>query len=333
MNSETATLSPPLPAKTSHLAIAFIVLYFVWGSTYLGMSIAAKSMPPLLMSSIRFIIAGSFFFAVLRLLGTPSPSKQQWKSALISGLLLFLGGNGLISIALLVVPSGITALLVTITPVWMTAIPWLAGRTERPRLIVVLGIILGFSGVAILIGTPSSFTHSAELYYYLVIVILATILWALGSLAAKAMPLPPSPWMSSAAQMLCGGIGLGLAGFATGEKFIVSEVSVRSWYALIYLTAIGSIAGFGAYVFLLKNTTMARVSTYAFVNPIVAVILGYFIADEPITSHTVVAGAFIIIAVILILRKAPAQIVKQSAVSPTPDAAIPGEVNIAKTTK
>jgi drug/metabolite transporter (DMT)-like permease len=264
------------------------------------------------MSGARFIIAGTFFYVLLRLAGTPPPNKRQWQSAFISGLLLFLGGNGLICWALLVVPSSIVALLVTITPLWMTLLPWFAGRTERPRLVVFIGILLGFSGIVLLIGAPSTFSHQPSIYLHLSVIVVATILWAAGSLAAKAMPLPASPWMSSAAQMLCGGVALTAVGFAFGERVEVEVITMQSWMAFIYLTMIGSIAGFGTYVFLLNNTTMARVSTYAFVNPIVAVALGYFIADEPIGPRTVMAGALIIIAVVLILYRAPVPTLRAS---------------------
>jgi drug/metabolite transporter (DMT)-like permease len=147
---------------------------------------------------------------------------------------------------------------------------------------------------------------------HLSVIVVATILWAAGSLAAKAMPLPASPWMSSAAQMLCGGVALTAVGFAFGERVEVEVITMQSWMAFIYLTMIGSIAGFGTYVFLLNNTTMARVSTYTFVNPIVAVALGYFIADEPIGPRTVMAGALIIIAVVLILYRAPVPTLRAS---------------------
>ncbi len=310
----TAPLTDKISAPITQVACAFFLIYVVWGSTYLGMAIAIESMPPLLMGAGRFIIAGAIFYLVLRLSGTPAPTAQHWRSASVSGLLLFLGGNGLVCWAEHVVPSGIAALIVAITPLWMNVLPWALGRTERPTSRVFLGIALGFGGVVMLIGTPSAVADQQTLYLSMGAIILASFLWACGSLAAKALPLPESPWMSAAAQMLCGGIGMGAAGLLFGEHVDIAAVTVRAWTAFIYLTGIGSIVGFGAYIYLLKHSTMARVSTYAFVNPIVAVALGWLIANEPIGPRTIFAGALIIFAVILILK--PAMVPKMQTANP-----------------
>ena len=182
----TAPVTDKISAPITQVAFAFFLIYVVWGSTYLGMAIAIESMPPLLMGAGRFIIAGAIFYLVLRLSGTPAPTAQHWRSASMSGLLLFLGGNGLVCWAEHVVPSGIAALIVAITPLWMTVLPWALGKTERPTSRVFLGIALGIGGVAILIGAPSTVADQLTLYLSMGAIVLASFLWACGSLAAKA---------------------------------------------------------------------------------------------------------------------------------------------------
>jgi drug/metabolite transporter (DMT)-like permease len=245
-------------------------------------------------------------YVVLRLSGSPAPQKREWASACVSGGLLFLGGNGLVCWAEKIVPSGITALLIAMTPLWMTLFPWLAGHTARPSRIIFFALSLGIAGVGLLI---SGNLHSAHHHHYLlgvVVIIIASISWAAGSFAAKSMPLPTSPWMSSALQMIGGGLLLTLASISMQESWDISAISTRAWWSFAYLVIIGSLVGFGAYVYLLKHTTMARVSTYAFVNPMVAVLLGWWFIDEKITLHVLAAGILILSAVIIILRQAPA---------------------------
>jgi drug/metabolite transporter (DMT)-like permease len=298
-------------APTSHLVIAFAALYLIWGSTYLGMAIAIETIPPFLMAAVRFAVAGGMLFTVRRLLGDPWPSAREWRSAAIVGSLLFVGGNGMVCWGQHWVPSGIAALLVTTTPFWMTMLPWFAGRSPRPTLVVMSGIALGLIGVGILVAAPVSNGHggaapTAMLITGSLAIVGASLSWALGSLWSKALPLPAIPWMSSATQMLCGAAGLTLAALVSGEATSVdlAAISLRSWVALAYLIVVGAILGFGAYVYLLRHTTMARVSTYAFVNPVVAVVLGWLVLDEPLNGRTVIAGALIIAAVVLILRRA-----------------------------
>lgn len=301
-------MNAPLPSATTtptaHLVIAFAVLYLVWGSTYLGMAVAIETMPPLAMAAVRFAIAGTVLLVVLRIAGVAAPTPAQWRSAAVTGGLLFLGGNGLVCWAQQTVPTGITALLIGVTPLWMTLLPWMARRSSRPRMLVLVGIALGIGGVAVLVGAPDEVGTSTALISAMLLLVLATLSWALGSLSARVLPLPASPWMSSAAQMVCGAVGLGLGSLVMGEHLHLESVSLRSWVAFTYLVLVGSIMGFGAYVYLLQRTTMAKVSTYAFVNPVVAVVLGWLVLGEPVTLRTLVAGALIIAAVVLILRPA-----------------------------
>lgn len=308
MTAPLSTTSMP-PVSTASLVIAFAVIYVVWGSTYLGMAIAIETMPPFLMAAVRFIIAGTLLIAVRRWLGDALPTRRQWGSAAVIGLLLFLGGNGAVAWAQHWVPSSIAALLITTTPFWMTMLPWVTGYSSRPPLVALGGIALGLGGVALLVGAPMGGAPTTQMMIGSFTIVAAALSWALGSLASKRLPLPGSPWMSAGAQMVCGALGLAIASVVSGEvtRVDVAAISLRSWLALAYLTFIGAIVGFSAYVYLLRHTTMARVSTYAFVNPVVAVILGWLVLSEPLSGRTVFAGALIIVAVMLILRPTAAR--------------------------
>lgn len=309
MNVPLATRTPSAP--TSHLVVAFAAIYLVWGSTYLGMAIAIETMPPFLMAAVRFLIAGALLIAVRRWLGDALPTRRQWGSAAIVGSLLFLGGNGAVAWAQHWVPSGIAALLITTTPFWMTILPWLVGRAPRPTPLVLGGIALGLVGVALLIGMPVTGQGNASTTQVVVgsvAIVAAALSWAIGSLWSKHLPMPGTPWMSASAQMVCGALGLALASIVSGEpgRLDLGTISLRSWLALAYLILIGAIVGFTAYVYLLRHTSMAKVSTYAFVNPVVAVVLGWLVLDEQLGARTLVAGALIVIAVMLLLRAGPA---------------------------
>ena len=302
-----APVPPPPTAvrpSTAHLASAFAALYLVWGSTYLGMAIAVTTMPPFLMASARFLAAGVLLYAGCRLAGSPSPTLTQWRSAMIVGTLLFIGGNGVVSWSLHWVPSGVTALLIAGTPLWMAILPWLAGKAPRPRASSFIGIGLGVAGVGLLLGLPTGTAPSTMLLVAMLAVVGSSVLWATGSLASQALPAPSSPWMACAMQMLCGSVGLALVSALAGEPahFDPGAVSLRSWLAFVYLVLIGAIVGFGAFVYLLRWTTPAQASTYAFVNPLVAVALGWLFADEQITTATLLATALIVAAVVVILR-------------------------------
>jgi drug/metabolite transporter (DMT)-like permease len=261
-------------------------------------------MPPFLMAAVRFIIAGTVLIVVRRWLGDAWPTRRQWGSAAIVGSLLFLGGNGAVAWAQHWVPSGIAALLITTTPFWMTMVPWALGHSPRPGLWALAGISIGLVGVALLVGAPVGTAPTTQMIIGSLTIVAAALSWAIGSLCSKRLPMPASPWMTAGAQMVCGSLGLGLAALVSGEvtHVDVAAISLRSWLALAYLIFIGAILGFSAYVYLLKHSTMARVSTYAFVNPVVAVLLGWLIAGEPIGPLTLLAGALIVTAVVLILR-------------------------------
>jgi drug/metabolite transporter (DMT)-like permease len=283
------------------LGLAFACIYVIWGSTYLGILVAIETLPPLLMAGIRFLIAGSILYGWLLIRGTARrASWEQWRAAAILGTLFFLGGNGGVSWAEQRVPSGIAALLVATIPFWLVTIDWARGG-EKPTARIGLGMLAGFAGVALLVGGhgPGAGVDPIGV----LVITVAEICWAYGSVISRRLPHPGSHLQSGAMQMLAGGVALCLAGLLTGEgaRFHPTAVSTRSLLAVAYLVFAGSIVAFSAYNWLLQATTPARVGTYAFVNPVVAVFLGWALAGEPIGPYTLIAGAFILTGVVLIV--------------------------------
>jgi drug/metabolite transporter (DMT)-like permease len=290
---------------------AFIALYIAWGSTYLAIRVAIETLPPLLMAGARFLTAGALLYTFMRATGTPRPSRAHWFSASVIGAFLLLGGNGGVVWAEKTVPSGVTALLVGATPFWMVVINWLVFRAARPTLRTTIGLLLGFVGLYVLVAPGSASSERID-PLGAVLITAATISWTLGSLYSKRATLPGSPILASGMQMLTGGVMLFAAGMIHGElrTMDLAGVSLRSWVALAYLAIVGSLVGFSAYVYVLKHATPAKASTYAYVNPVVAVIMGWAVAGEPIGLRTLAAGAGIVAAVVLITTagsKAPAR--------------------------
>lgn len=281
--------------------MAFAAVYVVWGSTYLAIRFAIETIPPMLMAGGRFLIAGLVIVGWAMLRGAPRPTAAEWRSAFVTGFLMLLGGNGAVVWAEQRVPSGITALLVAVVPLWMVLLDWLRPGGRRPRAAVFAGLVLGLVGIVLLVG-PSSMSGAAVDTLGAVVLVVGSLSWAAGSLVSRYGAHPRSPLMATGMQMLGGGAGLVLAGAAMGEfpAFAVGAVSTRSLVAFLYLVSFGSLVGFTAYVFLLRATTPARAATYAYVNPVVAVILGWALAGEPITPRTVAAAAVILAAVAII---------------------------------
>lgn len=292
----------PVPAPRWLVLTAFGLVYVLWGSTYLGIRIAIETMPPFLMAGVRFLIAGAIVYAWARLRGAERPSRAHWRSAAIIGALLLVIGNGGVTWAEQTVPSGITSLLVCTVPLWMVMLNWLMYGGERPTLGVSLGVALGLAGVLVLIG-PDEIARGGGVNLKGALVLFAVQgFWAVGSLWSRHAALPKSPFLAIGMEMLAGGAMLvGLAA-VTGElaRFDVTAVSARSVAAFLYLIVFGALIGFTAYLWLLQVSTPARVSTHSFVNPIVAVFLGWAILSEPVTTRTVVASAIILAAVALI---------------------------------
>ncbi len=294
-------------SKIRTTIIAFIALYIIWGTTYLAISIAVHTIPPFLMAGVRFLIAGSATYAFLRLRGVPRPTKPQWRSAAIIGAFLLVGGNGLVTWAEQEVPSSIAALIVATMPMWMVMFDWLIFKGPRPARKIVAGLLLGLVGIILLIGPGQILGTATFSSTHLLIMLAAPVLWSLGSLYARHAPLPKHVFMSTAMEMLAGGLLLLIAAGITGEfgKLDIPHISTQSLAAMLYLTIFGSIVAFTAYVWLLQNVTPARVSTYTYVNPVIAVFLGWLILSEPITALTLVAVVVIIAAVVLITSQKP----------------------------
>jgi drug/metabolite transporter (DMT)-like permease len=299
----TGAPGPPATPSRASLLLAFAALYLIWGSTYLAIRIVVASVPPFVGASLRFGVAGGGLYLFLRLRGAPRPAPRNWVAAAIVGALLLGGGNGLVCWAEQWVPSGETALIVATVPLWMTSLPWFARRAKAPHPAALAGIAIGLLGVATLVsGAPSdgrSAAAGAALLAGRIGLLVASLSWAVGSLWSRSLPLSTPPLLAAAMQMLTASPILALAGLVRGEwgRFHVAAVTSRSWIALAYLAVFGSLAGFGSYVFLLKHTTPARASTYAFVNPLVAVVLGSMVAGEAVGPRTGVAALLIVAAV------------------------------------
>jgi drug/metabolite transporter (DMT)-like permease len=302
------------PAPRLKLIGAFASLWVIWGSTYLAIRLAIDTLPPLLMSGVRFLVAGALLLAWVRWRGEPWPSAPQIRAAAIVGALLLLFGNGGVAWAEQFIPSGLAALIVAIVPAWMVLFDWIGGAS-RPGLPVMLGLALGFLGVGVLVG-PEELLGQGSLDPTATLVICGgTIAWALGSIYSRHAPRPRSPRMSTAIQMLWGGLWLTLTGFLSGEHldFDLAAVTPLSIAAWLYLVVFGSIIAYGAYVYLLQNTEPAKASTYAYVNPVIAVLLGWLVASEPLSSRVLLAVAIIIPAVALIVSFRPGRVSAGSA--------------------
>jgi drug/metabolite transporter (DMT)-like permease len=283
---------------------ALLILYVVWGSTYLGIAYAIDTIPPFIMGAIRFIIAGLLLVVIVAIRDRgriAAPTRREWRDSVIVGSLLMLGGMGLVAWGELTVPTGIAALLIALLPLWIAVFGWIFFGERLPRL-VVAGIALGLVGVAVLVspGTGAANIDPAGL----VALLISPVCWALGSLyAARSARLPGPPLFATGLQMLTGGVALGVAGLATGEvfRFDVTAVSTQSILAIGYLVVIGSLVGFTAYAWLLRVAPLSKIATYAYVNPVVAFILGAVLANEVITPRIVLAATIIIVAVALIV--------------------------------
>src|SRR5438128_9099063 len=284
------------------IALAFLSIYTIWGSTYLAIRFAIETFPPFLMAAIRFLIAGGVLYAWMRLRGSPRPTRANWRAATIVGGLLLLGGNGGVTNAEQVIPSGLAAVLITTVPIWMALAELLRRDRIVPTLHVVLGLVLGFGGVILLVG-PGDLGGSGGLNpLWAGVLIFAALSWAIGSVYSRNAPLPKTPLLGSGMEMIAGGVLLLVASVISQEwsGFHLGNVSFLSLVSFIYLIVFGSVIGFSSYVWLLTKTTTARVSTYAYVNPVVAVFLGYFLAGEQLTLRTLLASSVIVIAVVVI---------------------------------
>ena len=289
--------------STAAIVLAFAAIYLIWGSTYLAIRFAVETLPPFLMLCARFFTAGVLMYVFLRWRGVPRPSAREWAGAAVVGGLLLLGGTGAVGWAEQWIPSGLAALIVAIVPVWMVLLDWVGPAKRRPTGAVVAGLVLGLVGVAVLVG-PAELSGDAKMQFIgSAVVVFGTLSWATGSVYGSHLPHPSSPWMSAALQMTAGGILLLVFGTLMGEWARVdpAQMSARALGALAYLVVFGSLIAFAAYVFLLRHEAPARVGSYAYVNPVVAVFLGWALAAEPVTPRTIAAAAIILTGVVLIV--------------------------------
>jgi drug/metabolite transporter (DMT)-like permease len=300
MNSTTS--SEPHPNRTRVL-VAFAIVYVVWGSTYLAIRVAVETMPPFLFAGIRHLIAGGLLYAFLRLRGAARPRPIHWRNSAIVGTLLLLGGNGLVGWAEQTVSSGLAALIVCLSPVWFALFDWARPGGQRPLPTTWLGILIGFAGVTLLVtGRQGGLAHATITVTGLVALLVSCAAWAAGSVYSKYNEKPESAFLGAAMQMLCGSAALLLTAGLRGEfsRLEWAHFSGRSLFAVGYLIVFGSWCGFSAYVYLLKTVSSAKASTYAYVNPIIAVFLGWVLLGEPITTR-ILLGSLVIIAGVAII--------------------------------
>ncbi|MBZ5613345.1 MAG: EamA family transporter [Acidobacteriia bacterium] len=293
-----ATVSPPA-WKT---VLAFSIIYFVWGSTFLAIRVGVREVPPLLLASMRFFIAGIVLFGWLRLKGTPSPSRREWVSASVLAICIFVFDYGLLFWAEQRVPSGIAAVMLATIPAFMALSEIVFLRSQRLTLRLAFALLVGIGGVSVLVSRSLGLGEVPIDPRGAVALVVAAMSWSVASVLTRKLTLPTSKAMSSGAQMLVGGILLALAAAIFGEfrGFHMQTVSRGAWFALAYLIVAGSIVGFTAYVWLIHHESPTKVGTYAYVNPVVAVIVGYFLGGETVGPRTLLGTLLVLVSVIVI---------------------------------
>lgn len=301
--------------------LALMSLYIVWGSTYLAIRFTVETIPPFLSAGMRFLVSGVILFIWRRAAGDAMPTKRQWRSTAIVGIFLLLGGNGLLSFAEQYVTSSVSALIIGSMPMWLVMIEALRPGGVKPNWLAILGLLTGFGGIFLLVG-PSKLTGDSHILNPLGVgaLLMAAFLWSVGSIYSRNVDMPKSSLMSTGAQMLTGSVAIfavsGMAGEWSGFSF--ANVATNSWLGLIYLITIGSLIGFVSFGWLLQNAPVSLVATYAYVNPLVAVFLGAWLADEVINARILIAGLVIIGSVVLINQAKSGKVksVKQEVVQP-----------------
>jgi drug/metabolite transporter (DMT)-like permease len=298
---ETAAHPP-----TWKVLLAFGIIYFVWGSTFLAIRVGVREVPPFLLAGMRFLVAGGALYGWLRLTGTASPTLKEWRGATLLAVLIFVLDYGLLFWAEQRVPSGIAAVMMATIPVFMTLSEILIMKTQRLTGRLALALLVGIGGVAGLVNPSMSFGGAPIDTVGTVALIIAAISWSIASALARKVPLPATKAMSSGAQMLAGGVLLTLTAGLLGEfrGFQPNTVSMKAWLALAYLVVAGSIIGFTAYVWLIHHESPTKVGTYAYVNPVVAVLVGYFFGGEPVTVRTIVGTLLVLVSVVVITTAA-----------------------------
>jgi drug/metabolite transporter (DMT)-like permease len=292
-------------SKRTIVIVAFAALYVIWGSTYLGIRFAIETIPPFLMAGARFVLAGVIMYAIAWSQGIGKSSWANWRTSLIIGACLLLAGNGGVTISEKYIDSGLAALIVAIVPIYIVLLGWMTGMAPKPTPIMWLALGGGFVGVGILFGPALHFSSNDARHPAIGISILlvSSFIWSVGSLYSRVAKHAASPFLTAAQQMLCGGMLLLFVGVGTGElrRLHLGSISMLSLASFIYLVIIGAVVGYTAYIWLLRHCEPAKVATYAYVNPIVAVLLGTLFAGETVTTRTLIAAALIIGSVALLI--------------------------------
>ena len=295
----------PRPSRWKTL-LAFAILYFVWGSTFLAIRIGVHEVPPLLLAGMRFTAAGIVLYAWMRATGTASPTRREWASVALLAVLIFLVDYGLVFWAEQRVPSGITAVMLATIPVFTALAEILILRTQRLTFRLGIALVVGLAGVAVLVSRSVGFGDAPIARSGALALVVGAISWSLASVLSRKLRLPESKVMSSGAQMLVGGILLLLAAAMFGEfhGFRARGVPPRAWFALLYLIVAGSIIAFTAYVWLIHHESPTKVGTYAYVNPVIAVLLGYFLGGEGLGARTIL-GTFLVLVSVVVITTTP----------------------------
>lgn len=289
------------PARSA-VILALTTIYLVWGSTYLGIKVAVETMPPFAMAAFRFLVAGIVLLVFLMLRGGKRPTLRQCVDNTIIGTLLLLGGNGLVAWAEQTIPSGITALLIGIGPLFVVLTEWAWPGGQRPTLGIMAALFLGLAGVVWLAAPWETSIEGGLPVIGVGVILFSCVCWAIGSIYSRHAKSSPDPFQAAALQMLGGSLALFITAFAVGDfsRLDIAAISTHSWWAFVYLIIVGSLVGFSIFVWLMKNVQPALASTFAYVNPIVAVFLGWWLLDESVTARTFGAAAVIITSVIII---------------------------------
>jgi len=280
----------------------FAVIYLVWGSTYLAIAYAVRSLPPVLTTAARFVVAGGILYVYAWWRGAPKPAWAEWRAATVAGALLVVGGTATVCWAEQWVPSGLTSLLCATVPLWFVLLEWMAPGGQRPHGLVAAGVALGLIGIAVLTNPLGETAAGGRAVVAAAVLVVSSILWAVGSLYSRHAVLPESAVLGMGMQMMTGGLLCIPAGYLIGEHPTVdlAHVPAAAWIAVAFLTFVGCLVAFTTYLWLLRVSSPSRVATHAYVNPVVAVVLGWAVGGEALTGRMLVAAALIIGAVVLI---------------------------------
>ena len=302
------------PPRAWKVLLAFAIIYFVWGSTFLAIRVGVREVPPFLLAGMRFLVAGIVLYGWMRARGTPSPTAREWSAATFLAILIFVFDYGLLFWAERRVPSGIAAVMMATIPVFMAIAEIVFLRTQRLTLRLGLALVVGLAGVAVLVGHTMSLGEAPVDTAGAGALIVAAVSWSVAASLTRKLPLPAAKAMSSGAQMLAGGVLLTLTAALLGEfrGFHAQAVSRGAWLALAYLIVAGSIVAFTAYVWLIHHESPTKVGTYAYVNPVVAVLVGYFLGGEAIGPRTIVGTLLVLVSVVVITTTPKAKVEVES---------------------